>query len=92
MRTSLNDIAAIEYYLLGENAEGDTLLMEAKIQLNPALRSEVEQQQEIYRLVKQYGRKQIRAEIAAVEQRLFSQSKHRHFRAVVLRLFGLRNT
>jgi hypothetical protein len=92
MRTSLNEIAEIEHYLLGEKADGDSLLTEAKIQLNPALRVQVAHQQEAYRLIQQYGRKQIRAEITAVEESLFSQRKYRHFRRIVFRLFGLRNT
>ncbi|MDF9799632.1 hypothetical protein OKW21_004895 [Catalinimonas alkaloidigena] len=87
MRTSLNEIKAIEEYLLQEQQPEDLLLFEAHMMLDEALKEKVQRQQRIYQLVRAYGRQQLRAEIEAAHQQLFTQARHRSFRQKVLRLF-----
>lgn len=87
MRTSLNEIKAIEQHLLQEAPPEDNLLFEANLILDPELKEKVQWQQKTYQLVRTYGRKQLRAEIEAVHQQLFTQARHRSFRQKVLSLF-----
>lgn len=64
MRTSLNKIKAIEEYLLG----GSTPVFEANLILDPELAQEVALQRETYTAIRQYGRDQLRAEIAHAQK------------------------
>jgi DNA-binding transcriptional regulator YbjK len=87
MRTSLNNIAQTEAYLLKKANPSNALLFEAKILLDRDLQTHVSQQQRVYTLVQQYGRKQVKAEIEAVHQQLFNQPEHLSFRQKIARLF-----
>lgn len=88
MRTSLNEIHHIEQHLLGQLPNEESLLMEAKMSLNPDLAQKVALQEETYALVKQYGRKKLRAEIVQVEKRLFTSPGYLSFRQRIMNLFG----
>lgn len=87
MRTSLNNIAQTEAYLLKRANPANALLFEAKLLLDRDLQTRVSQQQQVYTLVQQYGRKQVKAEIEAVHQQLFNQPEHLSFRQKIARLF-----
>ena len=87
MRTLLNEVQEIEAHLLKNNAPGDALLFEAKLILDDELKDKTHYQQKAYELISFYGRRQLKQEIAAVHQKLFTQQEHRGFRARILRLF-----
>ena len=87
MRTSLNELKQIEDHLLRLNPPEDALLFEAKMILDTNLRSNVLLQQHTYTLVKQYGRKQLKAEIEAVHQQIFTNPKQQSFVNKILSLF-----
>lgn len=87
MRTSLNKIAQIEAHLLKKENPADALLFEAKIMLDNELQTLVLQQQQVYGLVQQYSRKQLKQEIDAVHQQLFTQPEHLSFRQKIARIF-----
>jgi len=87
MRTSLNNIAQTEAYLLKRVNPANSLLFEAKMLLDRDLQTRVSQQQQVYTLVQQYGRKQVKAEIEAVHQQLFNQPEHLSFRQKIARIF-----
>ena len=87
MRTSLNQIKLIEAKLSGTLAADDALLFEANALLDPEWEEKIAQQQQAQRLVMLYGRQQLRREIEAVHDELFSRPEHRSFREKVLRLF-----
>ena len=87
MRTSLNNIKAIDDYLLGSMAPGDALLFEANRLLNIDLANDVEHQQNTYTLIRQYSRQSIKNEIVAVQQRLATAPQHRGFMQRVANLF-----
>jgi hypothetical protein len=87
MRTSLNELKQIEDHLLRLSLPEDTLLFEAKMILDTGLRSNVLLQQRTYTLVQQYGRKQLKAEIEAVHQQIFSNPSQQGFVNKILSLF-----
>jgi len=87
MRTSLNNIVQAEKHLLKQSPPADALLFEAKMLINDELKSNVAAQQQVYSLVKQYGRKQLIAEIDAAHQQLFTQPEHLSFRQKIARIF-----
>jgi len=87
MRTSLNNIKETDDHVLGLSAPQDDLLFEAKMILNPELRLDVAWHRQTLNLVQQYGRNQLRAEIHAVHNQLFTQPQHQSFRQTVLRFF-----
>lgn len=90
MRTSLTEIQQTEAYLLHQTTQGERLLFEARLVIQPELRDNMHLQQETYRLVKQYGRKKIREEIEAVHRKLFSEPQHKSFREKIAALFSAR--
>lgn len=87
MRTSLNKLKQIEDHLLRLSPPEDSLLFEAKMILDTDLRSNVLLQQRTYTLVQQYGRKQLKAEIEAVHQQIFSNPAQQGFVHKILSLF-----
>jgi hypothetical protein len=87
MRTSLTEIQKIESYLQHNASTEDTLLLEARLLTDPALRDDVEAQREAYTLIHRYGRQQVKQAIAAADRQLFSQKKHRGFRQRIFNIF-----
>jgi hypothetical protein len=88
MRTSLNDIQQIDDYLLKYAGEADMLVFEARLILQPALRENLLWQQRTYDIIRQYSRRQLKAEIAAVHQQLFTESEHIPFRRKIMAFFS----
>lgn len=88
MRTSLNEIKAIEDHLLGHADTGSSLVFQANMILNAGLRDQVHSQHAAYKVVQVYGRKQIRAEIEAVHQALMDRPDN--FMQKIIRLFKAR--
>ena len=87
MRTSLIEIEKIEAYLQGEMSPEDALLLEANMTLDEDLAEKISLQKQVYQLVKTYGRRSIRKEIATVQNKLFTLPEHADFRNTVLNLF-----
>lgn len=87
MRTSLNNIAYIEAHLLKAQQPGDALLFDAKLLLDHDLQVDTAAQKQVYTLVQQYGRRQLKQEIEAVHQQLFTQPEHMSFKQKIARLF-----
>lgn len=87
MRTSLNELVTIENQLFKTALPGDQLLFEANLIINPGLKENLNAQQETYRLIKTYGRKQLKAELEAVHQDLFGKPVHRLFAQKIRNLF-----
>jgi len=88
MRTSLNEIKQIEDHLFNQADPQDTVLFEAKLILDSGLQENVTWQQKTYTLVKQYGRKKLKAELEAVHQQLFALKEHRSFAQKIRALFS----
>jgi len=88
MRTSLIETEQIEAHLLRLSEPGDALVFEARLLLEPGLRDKMHWQQKTYTIIKQYGRQQLRQEIGAVHQQLFSNPEHAGFGQKIMRLFA----
>jgi hypothetical protein len=87
MRTLLNKLQEIEFFVLRQNAPAENLVFEARMIVNQDLRTEVSLQKDAYALINQYGRRQMKAQLAAVHQQLFTQPKHQRFRQKIMALF-----
>jgi len=87
MQTSLIETQEIEVQLLGFPAAEDRLLFEARLILQPRLYDKLQWQQQTYKLIKHYGRNQLKKEIAAAEDMLFTQSAYRSFKRKVFGIF-----
>ncbi|MDF2431998.1 MAG: hypothetical protein JWP44_1629 [Mucilaginibacter sp.] len=79
MRTSLIETEQIEAHLLQLSAPGDALVFEAKLLLNADLCEKLQWQMETYSIAKMYGRNQLKQEIDAVHQKLFSENQYKSF-------------
>ena len=87
MRTSLNELKAIDDHLFHQASGPDNFLFEVRLMLDDELRTKVFQQQQVHALIQQYGRKKLKAEIDAVHQQLFNDSRPHSFAAKIMRLF-----
>jgi len=87
MRTSLNELLAIEKHLLKNNIPEKQLLFEANLLINSELQQKVIAQQEAYQLIQLYGRRQLRAELDKIHHTLFTNSIHNSFALKIKKLF-----
>ncbi|MBS1521472.1 MAG: hypothetical protein JST50_10775 [Bacteroidetes bacterium] len=90
MRTSLIETEQIEAHLMQRSEPGDQLVFEAMLLLEPELGEKMQWQQEAYRMVKLYGRDQLKQDIEAVHLKLFTQKEHLSFSQKIRRLFNNR--
>jgi hypothetical protein len=88
MRTSLLETEQIESHLMRSAEPGDALVFEAKLLLDPELKEKMHWQQKTYSILRQYGREQLKGEIAAVHRQLFNDGAHQSFRQKIMRLFS----
>jgi len=88
MRTSLTEIKLIDDHIFNTAAVEDKLLFDAMLILDAGLPQKIMWQKETHLIIKQYSRKKLRAEIEAVQQRLFNDPAHRSFRQQILGLFS----
>ena len=88
MKTSLNELRLIEHYLLSDQKDGESFLLEAKMILQLELKQQVYWQNKTYQMVRDYGRKQLKTEIDNIHETLFNTDAHQSFRQKVMRLFS----
>jgi hypothetical protein len=88
MRTSLNNIQQIDDYLLQYASQPDRVLFEARLLVQPALQEDLAWQQKTYDIVKEYSRRQLKAEIESVHQQLFTEPEHISFRRKIMAIFS----
>ena len=88
MRTSLIETEQIEAHLLQLSAPGDALVFEAKLLLDDELQDKLQWQKSAYNKIKLYGRNQLKQEIEAVHQKLFSQARHKTFSEKIRQIFS----
>ena len=89
MPTSWNDTIQIEKYLGKSRSNGDALVFEARLILDPDLADKMHWQQKTYALIKNYGRQQLKQEIELVHQQLFTQKEHQSFGQKIKALFKI---
>jgi hypothetical protein len=90
MRTLLTEVQQIENHLLHRHKPVDALVFEARLILDEELKEKARLQSKAYAFVNFYGRKQLKHELEAVHQQLFTSAKHSGFRQRVLKLFGIK--
>lgn len=83
----MNETRDIEQYLDGTMDPAVKLVMEAKMLLNPDIMENITWQKNTLVLIKAYGRKQLRAEIATIEKTLFSEKQFSSFKRSILNIF-----
>lgn len=88
MRTSLIETAQIDEWLNGQTSIEDGLVMEARLQTNPELKEKAIWQQRTYELIRIYGQKRLKEEIAAIEGELFQHSRFRTFQRIIFSVFN----
>lgn len=89
MPTSWNDTLQIEKYLDKDMSNGDALVFEARLILEPNLVNKMKWQQKAYKLIKNYGRQQLKHEIELVHEQLFTQKTHAGFSQKIKALFKI---
>jgi len=88
MKTSASDTQHIDRYLLQQLPAGNKLVFDAKLMLCPELEDTVEWQRKVHQLVRLRGKMQLKSQIKAVEQMVFSQPEYSSFRQKILSIFG----
>ncbi|PST83560.1 hypothetical protein C7T94_13525 [Pedobacter yulinensis] len=83
----MNETRHIDRCLRGTPDNSEQFLFQARRLLDPAFDASVKLQQRCYRLVRDHARAQVRAEIAAADQQVFSFPEHRGLRDRLYRLF-----
>ena len=92
MRTSLNEIKDMEDHLLGKSGPEEKTLFQARLILTEGLKENLAAQEECYLLIRDYGRKQLKQELAKVHQKLFCTSQYSSFRERILQMFRPRGS
>jgi hypothetical protein len=87
MKTSWSETQKIEAYLL-DKPSAEKLVFEAELILRPALADAMAWQKQAYALVRRYSRNQLKVEIEAVHQQLFTAREHAGFRKKILAIFS----
>jgi hypothetical protein len=71
MKTSLSEIKQIDDHIMDQLRDGDKLVFDARIIIDPVLRFNIKMHQKLYALAKAYGRRSMRKEISIVEENVF---------------------
>lgn len=87
MRTSLIEAEQIEKFIQQQGVVSERLLIEARMQIDSELSQRVAFQKQTYKLVREYGRQQLRAEIHRAQQKVFSDLAYRKFQTKVRSYF-----
>jgi hypothetical protein len=87
MKTSWNEARQIDEHLSGTMETGNALVFEAKLLLDAELGDKVLWQRKTHSVIKQFGRRQLKNELEAIHQKLFTSPEHRSFGQKIRRLF-----
>ena len=84
------ETSCIEDHLLGKLSGQEDTLFQARLLLDEHLADHTHWQKETYKLVRTYGRMQLKQEILDIHKKLFEQPEHSDFRQKVQALFRKR--
>ena len=87
MKTSWYKLQQLEDFLQHSATGPEKALLRAKMLIEPGLREDLEWQQRTYRIIGEYGRRQLRREIAGIHEELFSAPPYHSFRNEVMDIF-----
>ncbi len=88
MSASLTDIHTIEQFLAGRLRPDERLVFEARMLTQPALQRNVILQQKIQAAAVAFGRHQLKQQLKAVHQNLFSHPRKRLWQQRILQYFN----
>ncbi|GJM35630.1 MAG: hypothetical protein DHS20C18_46310 [Saprospiraceae bacterium] len=88
MRTSLRDIQQIEAYLLKIASPEASRAFETRLLLEPELQEKLNWQKKAYTLIRNYGQKQLKAELETIHQKLFTEPEYAGFKQKIIRFFN----
>ena len=83
----MTETEQLEGYLLHTIHPEERLVIEARLLLHPGLKEKALWQQDTYALIKNYGRRELRAEIENIHKRMFAEKKFKTFRQKILFIF-----
>jgi hypothetical protein len=87
MKTSPNNIQAIEQYLSGTLSPAGALLFKARLLTDPKLRIKLALQKKVYALVQHFGRQELRSRLEVIHQNLFQDPDKKSYQQEVYRYF-----
>lgn len=87
MMTSRNNTRTIDSYLNGTLSHADRLLFEARLIIDPVLKSDLFFQKKTYLLIKMYHREKLKVELQTVHQKIFNDPDKMDFRRSIYQLF-----
>ena len=88
MRTSLNEIKAIEHFLVDDSiAPEEKVVWNARMLVNNELADKITRQHKVYVLVKQFGRKLFKKELNEIHHHLMNAPEHDLFRQKLKHIF-----
>ncbi len=88
MRTSLSELKTTEDFILGRLSPADAFVFRARLIIDPQLRENVAALKIAYSLISAYGRKKLKAEIASVQEKIFSDPSKIEFQKHIHQLFS----
>lgn len=81
----MSELQQIEDFLQGKMSASDRLVMEARVLVDPELAEKCRCQQLTYDVIRIYG---LKAEIKAMEKKVFTQKKYAFFQQKVISIFS----
>jgi hypothetical protein len=88
MRKSLHEIQQIENYIFGRMSVREHQDFQVRLLVNPHLQEAVDAQKASYALIRDYGRKKLKAELDAVHEKLFTHPEKKWFRQLIKNIFN----
>jgi hypothetical protein len=88
MTTSLNEIKQVEDFLHGKLKPEESLFFRAKLLINPVLRKNVSMQKKTYSLIRLYGRRKLKLEIAFVQEKIFNDPGKESYKKKIEKIFS----
>jgi hypothetical protein len=78
MRSELNEVCLIDWYLFRQLSEEEARTFEAGLLLDSALAEKVEAQRMVHRLIRQYGREKDRHWLDEIYRQLLKETSFAH--------------
>lgn len=87
MKTSWNDTNTIDHFIFGELKPKDEAQFIKRMLVDPILKINFILQRKLHFLVRQYGRKKLKAELETIHHELFNDPVNDSFRKKIMQQF-----
>lgn len=88
MTISWNDLKHIDAYLQHTLPPEEAVLFQARLLTEPQLCRQVALQKKVHHLIRLFSRRQVKAEVAAVHKKMFSDPAQKDFQQSIFQLFN----